>query len=439
MGGLKGVPLVLNHCSAEGGLQHHVDGGGPVKWSGFTDKKHEGGVHAGRPEAPRGISPLWVALLMVVVAGVVVLTLASGIYQVLGGVQSAGEQPGLVRVEAVRAGIGFIDIYATSIGARARVDTLYLYDCTTEEWKLFKVLPLASPVQLEPGKTVLLHVPLIGSGLDPSRLPSATCIALGTHEGTVARSREKVNMAPYLALAERKATITLLAGRGVSCTVGDRRIDPNQVHWVEVNLVTGVYRFTYISGSDVRTTSGRATILRGTSTLDLSSMSWDERYQLGPIVIFVNPYYATRDYTVSITDIYSHTRTYTLRKLADRVEDVSMDILVAWEDLWWPGTGASLDNYVDHVLRLTVFSNNTARIEVLHASGCYLHMFALNPVADGQTLARQYMENEYRLPESSGIVYVKTHGAEVPPLDPNDLWDPVNGVWATTWPPVFMR
>ncbi len=382
------------------------------------------------------------AIIVLILIGIVVVS-AFLLYmwssKEISMVTPAVESVGVMKIEGVRAGIGFIDLFVRSISISTNVDTLYLIDCTTSN--IYTAIKLPKRIAVHPGEAILVHVPLVGLGIDLESLPREACVALGTAAGISLESLQPLPLGDYLKEASVKATIALIACRGVSCTVGDRNVDPNNIHWVYINLVTGGYRLKYIAGSDEREATGKATFIRDSNTLDLSSMSWEERYALGPVVIFINPYYASKDYTIRVIDIHGGEKVYTLRKLVDGPDKVSLDIVALWEDLWWPGTTSDLDNYVDHVVRLTIFVNNTARIEVLHASGCYLHMFALNPPSFDaiQDIVKQYQDNGFRLPQGSGIIYVKTHGAEVPPLDKEDLWDPVNGKWVESWPPVFYR
>jgi hypothetical protein len=244
------------------------------------------------------------------------------------------------------------------------------------------------------------------------------------------------------AAAPASMMIGLVAGHCCSCSVGDRSLSTSDLHWVYVNLATGEYRVRYLSGSTVREARGYARVLLNASTLDLSKLSWSERYALGPVVIMVNPYMATRDYTVTIIDINGGVHQFILHRLVDDPSQVVLDAAAFWEDLWWPGTTASLDNYIDHVIRVTVFANKTARVEVLHASGCYLHMLMYRPGGlpgfdSVPGIIERYLANDYRLPQSDGVVYVKTHGASVPPAGDSRVWDPVRGVWVEEWPIIF--
>jgi len=242
-------------------------------------------------------------------------------------------------------------------------------------------------------------------------------------------------------IAKANTIVGLLAGRCCSCDVGDRSLNLTEIHWLYVNLVTGWYRFRYIDGSITREASGYARVLTS-NTLYLNGTEWLERYHLGPVVIMLNPERGAKDYTVTIVDINGVVHEYTLRKLVDDPSLVAIDAVVFWEDTWWPSTSTLLDNYIDHVIRVTVFVNDTVRIEVMAASGCFLHMFmysisGLPDFNEVPSIVRKYLENNYRLSASDGVVYVKTHGAGVPPLDSRDIWDPVGDRWVSSWPVVF--
>jgi len=231
----------------------------------------------------------------------------------------------------------------------------------------------------------------------------------------------------------RTAELGLIAGR--SGTGLDT--DPDYIHWVYLNLTTGVYKMRYVSGTVVRNASGSVTVIKG-DFLDLQNLTWDERYALGPLVVFTNPHRATADYNVTIRDVNGVNHTFTLYKLVDDPETVVFDVVIAWEDLWWPSTTALLDNYIDHVVRLTIFTNATARIEVLFASGGFLHMFMLNKqLPDFDTvpqIVEKYINNSYQLDPEDSVVYVKAHG-DVVTSTSGQVWDPVNATWVT--PPLI--
>ena len=59
-----------------------------------------------------------------------------------------------------------------------------------------------------------------------------------------------------------------------------------------------------------------------------------------------------------------------------------MDFLVFWEDIFNPYHPHSLDDWKDHVVRVTVFTNGTYRIAVYMAKGGYSHEFYLNVTSE---------------------------------------------------------
>jgi len=214
------------------------------------------------------------------------------------------------------------------------------------------------------------------------------------------------------------------SGRGLD-------VDPDYIHWVYLNLTTGLWQFRYVSGTDVRNASGQVTVVEG-PLLNLSAMTWEERYNMGPFVVFVNPYRASQDYNITIVNTRNQTITFTLYPLVDYQDKVKLDIVVAWEDLWWPGTTRALDNYVDHTVRLTIFDNGTARVAILRASGGYLHMFMLNsqlpPFDTVPNIVEKYVNNNYTLDPEDSVIYVKPHGALVTETS-GQVWDPVTGTY----------
>lgn len=346
-------------------------------------------------------------------------------------------QPSLpaLKIDAAYIGRGYVIVYARGLHGHVEVDGVYLY---SRDGRLLGRAPVEPPVELEPGKSAVIVVPLVGTGVDPSRVST---IGVSTAAGFTAPAAPPRGASPAVAASASTASTVfgLLAGRCCSCRVGDLDLAVNRVHWVYIDIVTGRYRFRYIDGSTVRDASGIARVFRVEDTLNLSAMTWEERYRLGPVVVFLNPTRAREPYTVTIVDIRGTPHRYTLTPLPG---DVAVDALLLWEDLWWPGTTASLDNYIDHVVRATIFTNNTVRIEVLHVSGCYLHMLIYRPGGPPgfdtlPSLIQEYLGNNHTLPEGSGIVYVKSHGAWAPPIDTDRIWDPVNAEWITTWPIVI--
>ena len=376
----------------------------------------------------RSVSEAAGAALMLLLAVAAAVLLYLWVSQSAAPPGGTGERLAAVKIDSVSAGNGYIMLYVRCVAGPCVIDSVYV-----EAGGRAERLPLQPPLALPQGGTAAVPVPFLQLSTGPR---TRMRILLS---GPRTRAEVEVAASPVSTLP---ATIGLLAARDVSCSVGDRRADAGQLHWLYINLVTGSYRFRYVQGATVRDAEGKARLVTSSNVLDLSSMTRSERYRLGPVVVFINPFRAARPYQVRVRTIYGKDFVFDLNPLTGGPDRVVFDALVLWEDLWWPGTGASLDNYVDHVIRATMFANSTLRVEVMHASGCYLHMFmyragGLPGFEDVPRIVEYYATHGYREPPGAGIVYVKTHGATVPPLGGSDIWDPARGRWLNTWPVVL--
>jgi len=128
----------------------------------------------------------------------------------------------------------------------------------------------------------------------------------------------------------------------------------------------------------------------GQTVLDIKDMTLEQRYDLGPIVVVINPTYATEDWTFKIIDALGGVHTFTLKKLVSSRTKVVIDMLLLWEDTWHPGVlkeiqeglynpNYVIDNWIDSVVRITIFVNDTIRIHVLSEGGAWMHAFFLEP------------------------------------------------------------
>ena len=370
---------------------------------------------------------------------------------------------GFIKVESVKAGIGYIKLYVRSIDFDGKVDVVYFLD--PHDYRLLALARLPQPVEVCIGKLVEITIPfhlieylsadamqILGVRVEgflylqplEEVFGKPVLVGVGSYSlngvAVLAVSTKPISLTEYLRKAI-KAFVGFLAERDF----GGRALDmnPNRIHYVRINLVTGEYELIYIDGDDVKTASGRAKVLKDTNVIDLSKLNREERYKLGPVIVFVNPYFAAKDYEVEIIDIRGTHLKIPMEKLVDDKSLVGLDALVCWEDLWWPGTSASLDDYQDHIVRITAFTNDTVRIEIVYTEAGYIHVFFIDPpLADKgklQDLVRRYRDNNYRLPPETGVVYVKAHNVKIPPPDSHDLWDPVAGKWVVEWPIVFYR
>ena len=363
---------------------------------------------------------------------------------------------GFIKIEAVRPGVGYVKLYVRSIDFDGEIDIVYFLN--PRDHTVLASAELPQPIKFSVGKLVEITVPLTlvkHASTDVAQtlwvkmhslqevLGRLVVVGVGAHSSNgiaILAVSTPINLAPYLRKAV-KAMIGFLAERDFRG--GRLDVNPERIHYVKINLITGEYEFIYIDGLTIRTANGRAKVFKDTNVLDLRKLNWSERYALGPVVVFINPYFAAKDYEVKIINIGGSTIRIPVKKLVDDKRLVGLDAIACWEDLWWPNTRADLDDYQDHIVRITVFTNNTIRIEVIYTEAGYIHMFFIKPPpADREklrNLVNQYTANNYTLPMESGVVYVKAHGAKIPPLDPYELWDPVEGVWIRQWPLAFYR
>ncbi len=220
--------------------------------------------------------------------------------------------------------------------------------------------------EIEPGEVKAVVIPsLVISQLNSSSVEVIFNLAEGpSSEGTF-----KVRLPP----ARPNVLISLLAYRNR---------DRDYYHWVVFNYLTGVYRlYDYSGGSTSGPYTGLAPILSGISEYTISTTwkPWSERPIDSPVVIVINPTRADTEWFFTWRDPHG-TWVFYLQPLSGEKE---IDFLVFWEDLFNPfNPPGSVDDWRDHVVRVTVFSNSTYRIAVYMAKGGYSHEFYLNVTSE---------------------------------------------------------
>jgi len=405
----------------------------------------------------RALSNLVAILLLTLISAISSLTIYFVYQGFPGGIQADTQLiRGFIKIEAVRLGIGYVKLYVRSIDFEGKIDMIYFLN--PSDYTVLASAKLPQPIEFSAGKLVEITISLALVGyvsVDSTQtiwveihglqkvLDRSVLVGIGVYSPNgiaILAVSTPINLAFYTRKAV-KALIGFMAERDFGGESLD--INPESIHYVKINLITGEYEFIYINDSTVRKASGYVKVFKDTNVLDLGKLDWNERYALGPVVVFINPYFAAKDYEVTIISIDGYTIKIPMKKLVDDRRPVVLDAIACWEDLWWPNTRADLDDYQDHVVRITVFTNNTIRIEVVCAEARYIHVFFIKPPpADREKLKNlvdQYTANNYTLPMEAGVVYVKAHDAKIPPLGPYELWDPVKGVWIRQWPLVFYR
>ncbi len=302
------------------------------------------------------------------------------VLQVVGaeGAASGAEKTSrcMASVVAVKPMPGWVDVYVYST-CRLRVDTVYFYDPVLRDVLL--LVRLVYPAVLEPGRVVRLSIPLVGvvDKLEAIRKPVA--LGLGTSKGFTLVTSNYVDILRAVERAKRLAWLVMLADR--YSRTGIYTYDWWHTHWVVFNFVTGDYVFYSYTGSKVNPAKGPyrgvAPVLTDTDEylVSCSWVSWSRRPLDSPVVIVFNPTRGLRDWNFTWIDPH-RVNIIHLPRVADKPEEVVYDFLVFWEDLWNPYKPPSrVDDWRDHVVRVTLFSNGVVRLQVYIAKGGYLHVF----------------------------------------------------------------
>ena len=173
-------------------------------------------------------------------------------------------------------------------------------------------------------------------------------------------------------------------------------------HWIILDYSKGYYKLygDYGPGISGRTfiTEDYAPILNNVDeyTIAKNWVSWNDRPVNSPVIVVINPTKASQDWIFTWHDPHGTYKFY-LEKLQGQVE---LDFLIFWEDLYYPPTKPNLDDWKDHVIRVTVFSNGTYRIAVYLAKGGYSHEFYLGVEEPYENLPDQFDK----------LIYTKPHG-----------------------------
>ena len=169
-------------------------------------------------------------------------------------------------------------------------------------------------------------------------------------------------------------------------------------HWVVFNYITGNYLIYQSADGDLNAelgpSEGVAPILQNINnyTIQTSWSSWNNRPVDSPIIIVKNP---SRNsiWIFNWTDPHG---SFLFRLYP--VENAIDDFLVFWEDLYNPFNPPSrLDDWKDHVARVTLLPGNVYRIAIYLAKGGYKHQF--------------YIATKNPNPLSGTLAYEKPYGA----------------------------
>ncbi|MEM5843582.1 MAG: hypothetical protein QXL97_02600 [Candidatus Aenigmatarchaeota archaeon] len=147
-------------------------------------------------------------------------------------------------------------------------------------------------------------------------------------------------------------------------------------HWVVIDYVFGKYSIYRSTNGDLTAEQGpydgNIPIYTGlyNFTIQTSRSNWNNRPIDSPIIIFKNP---------NLNDVWIFNWTDpwgTFRFRMYPKENALDDMLIFWEDLFNPFSPPTyVDDWKDHVVRVTVLPDNTYRIAVHLAKGGYKHEF----------------------------------------------------------------
>lgn len=170
-------------------------------------------------------------------------------------------------------------------------------------------------------------------------------------------------------------------------------------HWVVFNYITGEYLFYHSNDGDLTAeegpVAGSVPILQGISeyTIQTSWSPWENRPIDSPILIIKNPSLTTT-WVFNWTDPHG---SFLFR--LQPVENAIDDFLIFWEDLFNPlHPPSSVDDWKDHVVRVTLLPGNKYRLAVYLAKGGYKHQFFVattNPNPLTGTFAYEKPYGEY--------------------------------------------
>lgn len=167
------------------------------------------------------------------------------------------------------------------------------------------------------------------------------------------------------ALATGSSTLAFVADPG-----GSR-------HWPVYDYVAENYSFYASSDDDLAAEqgpeNGSVPVIEGEDnyTIQTSSSSWSNRPVDSPVVLVRNPH-PREDWVFNWTDPHGQ-----FNFSLPGVEDANRGYLIFWEDQYNPFDTTSLDDWKDHVVRVTFIPPNTYRIALYLAKGGYRHQFFL--------------------------------------------------------------
>ena len=309
------------------------------------------------------------AILVAVIAGV---TLHTYLHGTVAKPSGSAVEPAPMHVEKIKTlSSGGLAFYVANDGSTTlTVDEVMFIEPGTGRVLLSQKV---KPVSIPPGNVGEVIVPAIYLTRVAQVRENAVVRLYGSSAGA-----QIMSVAPIIVNSKtlRKAVSVGAKAPKLAFLANTSSTVPDQTHWVVFDYVTGeywLYSNYSVTNPPQLVEHGYAPILHGVNayTITTTWVSFANRPVDSPIVIVINPTYAKRDWDFNWTDPHG-TFTFHLEKLSG---DVVVDFLVFWEDLYNPASPRSLDDWKDHVVRVTQFTNGTFRIAVYLAKGGYSHKF----------------------------------------------------------------
>ncbi|NPA23840.1 MAG: hypothetical protein GXO23_06065 [Crenarchaeota archaeon] len=251
-------------------------------------------------------------------------------------------------------------------------------------------------LKLSPGKVT--GIPIIGALLHCNKEPPRNALIVIPGSNTMLFAAKTVDLSSITTRYEGLRLAVFVDQSSKSS--GSMDINLESDVW-QIFLAYPLARITYVGGSGTYESYPITVLPLGQNSLDVEKMSIYDRETLGPFVIAINPTFATDTWTFKVITLSGSTYTYTLPKLVNDRNKVVVDMLLLCEDTWYPGVlgapvlpSSVLDSWNDIVIRITVFTNDTARIHVISDDGQYIHaLFVEPPNPSSSTSFEPYAED----------------------------------------------
>jgi len=274
--------------------------------------------------------------------------------------QASQKLPSKIKIEGIDIAVdGTIILYVRTLDDyNVTLDTFYLVDPQND----MVLTSYKYTVELHPGEVARIYVPSIV--FRRINLPDRSFLILKTGSAEATTSVGNIPMSVFKeALNKKFKKIGYRAYRS--------RANLAVNHFVVLDPISGKFRF--YENTKGEEYYGYAPIYTDTDEIFIPNwVPWNQRPFDSPVLVIVNPTHGHRDwvFTVNLNGVYYR---FKLDAISD---DVVSDYLFLWEDLYNPIIPpGSIDDWMDHVVRVSLFLNGTYRVAVYRAKGGYRQAF----------------------------------------------------------------